>query len=97
MYCVGSIAQSITLPAMSYSSHLQPVKIDSDDEGEFEDISLFPGEGDITDACLLLLKKKLNGKYTLFKVRKTFAVITHLHCNTINTTTVTLNNSSIRN
>ena len=46
---------------------LQFIRIDSDDEGECEDM-LFPGESDTTDAAIVLLRKKWNGKYTLFKV-----------------------------
>ena len=29
---------------------------------------LFPGEGEVTDAAVVLLRKKISGKYTLFKV-----------------------------
>ena len=43
------------------------MRIDSDDEGECEE-PLFPGEGDVTDAAVVLLRKKMSGKYTLFKV-----------------------------
>ncbi|XP_068688974.1 serine-rich adhesin for platelets-like isoform X2 [Montipora foliosa] len=46
--------------------HSEFIRIDSDDEGECEDM-LFPGESDTTDAAIVLLRKKLNGKYTLFK------------------------------
>jgi len=46
--------------------HSEYVRIDSDDEGECEE-PLFPGEGDVTDAAVVLLRKKMSGKYTLFK------------------------------
>ena len=49
------------------SPPLQYVRIDSDDEGECEE-PLFPGEGEVTDAAIVLLRKKMSGKYTLFKV-----------------------------
>ena len=52
---------------------LQFIRIDSDDEGECEDM-LFPGESDTTDAAIVLLRKKLNGKYTLFKVGELSAI-----------------------
>lgn len=29
---------------------------------------MFPGEGEVTDAAVVLLRKKMSGKYTLFKV-----------------------------
>ena len=29
---------------------------------------MFPGEGEVTDAAIVLLRKKINGKYTLLKV-----------------------------
>ena len=50
-----------------FSASPQFVRIDSDDEGECEDL-LFPGEGEVTDAAVVLLRKKMSGKYTLFKV-----------------------------
>ena len=40
--------------------------MDSDDDGECPD-HLFPGEGEVTDAAMVMLRKKTNGKYTLFK------------------------------
>ncbi|KAJ7357847.1 hypothetical protein OS493_022665 [Desmophyllum pertusum] len=46
--------------------HAEYVRIDSDDEGECEE-PLFPGEGEVTDAAIVLLRKKMSGKYTLFK------------------------------
>lgn len=46
--------------------HSEFVRINSDDEGECEDL-LFPGEGEVTDAAVVLLRKKMSGKYTLFK------------------------------
>ena len=49
-------------------SLLQYLRIDSDDDGECGDL-LFPCESDITDAAVVLLRKKLNGRYTLLKVR----------------------------
>ena len=46
---------------------LQLLRIDSDDEGECGE-HLFPGESEVTDAAIVLLRKKMSGKYTLFKV-----------------------------
>jgi len=57
----------------SYESHLlllfffQPQPIDSDDDNNVDE-PLFPTEADATDAALVMLKKKMNGKYTLFRV-----------------------------
>ena len=55
--------------------------VDSDDDGQCPEL-LFPGEGEVTDAALVMLRKKMNGKYTLFKVkmnetRISFDVKTH--------------------
>lgn len=46
--------------------HSEYLRIDSDDDGECGDL-LFPCESDITDAAVVLLRKKLNGRYTLLK------------------------------
>lgn len=43
----------------------QAVQVNSDDE---DDCLQFPKVSEITDASLLLLKRKSNGKYTLFRV-----------------------------
>lgn len=53
----------------SFCLLLQFVRIDSDDEGECEE-PLFPGEGEVTDAAVVLLRRKMSGKYTLFKVQR---------------------------
>ena len=58
------------------SPPLQFVRIDSDDEGKCEEL-LFPGEGEVTDAAVVLLRKKMSGKYTLFKVSQHSSVRTN--------------------
>ena len=48
----------------TFSFLFQPIKVDSE-----EDESLhFPSVSEVSDASLLLLKRKSNGKYTLFRV-----------------------------
>ena len=59
-------------------SPLQHVRIDSDDDGECDDL-LFPCESDVTDAAVVLLRKKLNGRYTLLKVKLHSYVIYHFY------------------
>ncbi|XP_032239037.2 uncharacterized protein LOC5513651 isoform X2 [Nematostella vectensis] len=46
--------------------NVEHVTIDSDDEGLCED-PLFPCETEATDAALVMLRKKINGKYTLYR------------------------------
>ena len=63
----SSLVESCGKINIYLSASSQFVRIDSDDEGECEDL-LFPGEGEVTDAAVVLLRKKMSGKYTLFKV-----------------------------
>ncbi|KAK3742178.1 hypothetical protein QZH41_012073, partial [Actinostola sp. cb2023] len=44
----------------------EPKIIDSDEDNAVEE-PLFPSEADATNAALVMLRKKMNGKYTLFK------------------------------
>lgn len=67
----SSLVESCGKINIHLSASSQFVRIDSDDEGECEDL-LFPGEGEVTDAAVVLLRKKMSGKYTLFKVIKQF-------------------------
>jgi hypothetical protein len=46
---------------------LQPKAIDSDEENALDE-PFFPSDSEATDAALVMLRKKMNGKYTLFKV-----------------------------
>ena len=48
-----------------YLLSFQPVKVDSEEDDNLR----FPNVSEISDASLLLLKRKSNGKYTLFRVR----------------------------
>ncbi|XP_020907959.1 uncharacterized protein LOC110246012 [Exaiptasia diaphana] len=45
----------------------EPKTVDSDEDTNFEEYPLFPSDAEATDAALVMLKKKMNGKYTLFK------------------------------
>ena len=67
----SSLVESCGKINIHLSASSQFVRIDSDDEGDCEDL-LFPGEGEVTDAAVVLLRKKMSGKYTLFKVWSNF-------------------------
>ena len=42
----------------------KPIKVDSEEDDSLQ----FPSVSEVSDASLLLLKRKSNGKYTLFRV-----------------------------
>lgn len=61
----GNFPVCIDLHSQTFFLFLfQPIKVDSEEDDSLH----FPDVSEVSDASLLLLKRKSNGKYTLFRV-----------------------------